>query len=171
MSRKTRKITLAALFSAFSVVILYIASVWPTGQLGLVAVSSVFVAAAVVEGGVTSGVSVFAVSSALGMLIVPNRVPPVLFIIFFGYYPVVKCIIERVRNVIMQWFLKLAIFNAALLVIWYFLSELFMSYTESIPGTWLVYLLGSVVFVVYDYGFSKVIWLYITRVSKHTTSP
>ena len=167
MGSKTRKITLSALFAALSVVMLYIASVWPSGQIGLVAVSSIFVAAAVVEGGIALGIYVFVVSAALGMLITPYKIPPLLYIVFFGYYPVIKSIIERFLNVVLQWVAKLVVLNAALTVIWFFLREVLVNFEESIPGVWLIYPVGSVVFIIYDYGFSKVIWFYISRVSKY----
>ena len=168
MKKKTRTITLSALFSALAVIILYFASIWPTGQLGLAAAASVFVAAAVIETGLISGVNVYIVSSVLSMLIVPNRVVALLYVCFFGFYPILKSLIERFGRTIVQWALKLLVFNISLAAIWIFLRELFFDYElfDNIPGvTILVFVCGSIVFALFDYGFSKIIWLYIRRVS------
>ena len=100
MSKKTRNLTLSALFAAFTVISLYFASIWPTGLFGLVAFSSLFATAAVIDAGLASGISVFLVSSILGMLIIPDKAAPLLYIFFFGYYPVVKSLIERIRYII-----------------------------------------------------------------------
>ena len=166
MSKKTRVITLTAIFTALTLVSLYIASVWPTGLFGLVAVSSLFVAGAIIEKGIIPGLYVYICSSVLGMLIVPDKAAPLLFILFFGYYPVIKSLTERLKNNALQWILKLAVFNAALTVIWFFTGFLILSQRENLPPIVLIYVLGSIVFVLFDYGYTKVIWLYINRVSK-----
>jgi len=168
MNKKTRAMTLSALFAALSVVLLYIASIWPTGQAGLVAVAALFVAAAVIENGVGSGISVFVVSSVLGMLVVPNRAAPILYIVFFGYYPVLKSLIEHIKSTVLQWVFKLLVFNAALSVVWFLLKELVINDTESLPGAFLLYLGGNIVFIIFDYGFSKLIRFYIDRISTFT---
>ena len=161
-------ITLAALFSAFSVVSLYFASVWPTGQLGFAAFSSLFVAAAIIEMGIAPGVYVFIVSAALAMLILPDRAAPLLYILFFGYYPVIKNLSERVKRRIIQWVIKLAIFNAALTVIWFFVWELFFSFSAYLPGILILYLGGNAVFILFDYGYSKLLSYYISHISGFT---
>ena len=165
MGKKTRSLTLSALFAALIVISLYIASIWPSGQLGIVAFSSIFIAAAVVEGGLGSSLYVYVVSSALCMLLTPDKTAPLLFILFFGYYPIVKCLIERLRRKVYQWILKLLVFNAALTVIWIFLRGLLFSFAGSLPGAAFIFVGGNIIFALFDYGFSKVIWLYIERIS------
>jgi len=165
MNKRTRTLTLSALFSALAVVSLYVASVWPTGQLGLAALASLFVAAAVIESGLKRGALVFIVSSALSMLIVPNRVAPLIYILFFGYYPLVKSLIERIRSKAVQWALKLLVFNASLTIVWFLLREFIIGFDRPVP-LFLIYLAGSVVFLIFDYGLSKVIWLYIGYTNK-----
>jgi len=174
MGNKTRKMTLSALFAALCVISLFVASVWPTGRFGLVAFASLFVAAAVIEGGIGSGISAFAVSSVIGMLILPNRVAPLLFIVFFGYYPVAKSLIEHIRGTIAQWVIKLALFNTVAVAMWFFMREILLEAMGSRPvfgveleGFPIALLLGgSIIFVIYDFGFTKLIWFYINRISK-----
>ena len=148
---------------------LYVTSFWPTGQYGFVAIASLFVAAAVIDIGMVNGIYVFVVSSVLGMLIVPDKASPLLFILFFGYYPIVKSLIEKIGNVFLQWILKLLVFNAALTVMWFLFREMLLGFSEGIPGILIVYILGNVIFVVYDYGYSKVIRFYAERVSRYTS--
>jgi len=166
MGKKTRSLALSALFAALTVIVLYIPSIWPTGLFGLVAVSSMFGAAAVIETGIASGLSVYAVSSALGMLLLPNKAAPILFIFFFGYYPVVKSLAERIKRKILQWVVKLLVFNAAMIVLWLLFKELVFSYEYQPPL--IVLFPGAVaVFILFDYGYSKVIRFYTDRVSMH----
>ena len=166
MGKKTRTMTLAAVFSAMTVVSLYVASVWPTGQLGLVAFASLFAAAAVIEAGLANGVSVFIISSTLGMLILPNRSAPMLYVLFFGYYPVLKSLFERSRHRVVEWVLKLLVFNAALTMVWFLLREIIFDFGENVPNALFIYVGGSLVFVIFDYGFTKLVWLYLSRISR-----
>ena len=168
MSRKTRVITLSALFAALSVISLYVASIWPTGRFGLVAFSSLFVAAAVCETGLVSGLYVFIITSALGMLILPDKSAPLLYTLFFGYYPVVKSLVERIRSRVAQWILKLLVFNASLLVIWFFFRTLVFGVDFETVTVLLVYIGCNIIFVIFDYGFSKVIGFYLDRISGRT---
>ena len=165
MNRKTRSITLSALFSALAVVSLALASIWPTGQLGFAAVASLFVAAAVIEMGALYGIYVFVASAALGMLILPDKATPLLYMLFFGFYPIVKSLIERIRSKALQWVLKLLVFNASLSVIWFLVGSLILDFGETSPAILIVYLFGNVIFAIYDYGFTSVVWLYINRIS------
>jgi len=166
LNKKTRIITLSALFSALCLITLYIASIWPTGLYGLVAFASLFVAAAVIETGAKQGVYVFIVCSVLGFLLLPDKSAAILYILFFGYYPVVKNLIERIKSKAVQWIFKLMVFNAALTVIWVFLKELLMGFSERLSGVWIIYVLGNVVFVLFDYGYSNVLLLYVNMVSR-----
>ena len=166
MNNKTRTITLSALFSALCVVSLYIASVLPTGQLGITALASLFVAAAVVETGLGSGVSVFIISSALSVLMVPVKTAPFLYVMFFGYYPVVKNLVERIGRVALQWLAKLIIFNASLTLAFFTLKELFIAFTSRSYGNALLYIAGNAVFILFDFGYSKVILFYMERIHK-----
>jgi len=168
MNKKTRNMTLSALFTALTLIALYIASVWPTGLFGLVAFASLFGAAAVIDASLASGTYVYIASSVLGMLLLPDKAAPLLYIFFFGYYPVVKSLIERLKSIILRWVIKLAVFNIALTAIWLFFRALIFDFGDNAPDFLLLCVSGSAVFALFDYGFTKVAWLYINRVSKFT---
>ena len=169
MYKKTRVITTSALLTAFSIATLYIAAVWPTGRFGLVASASLFVASAVIEMGPAQGACVFFAASSLGMIILPDKSPPTLFILFFGYYPILKCLFERLGRIAFQWVAKFCVFNAALSVMWFFLRNLLPDIVRDEAGAVaaVVFLGGNAVFAVYDYGYSKLIRFYIGNVSKY----
>ena len=167
MAKKTRSITLSAMLSALAVISLFIASVWPTGLYGLVACSSLFVAAAVIEMGAVQGVCVYVAAAALGMLLLANKSAPLLFVLFFGYYPIVKRLIEKTGVKPLQWFLKLAVFNASLTIIWFSLRATLLSFEGQTPAFWVLCLLGSLVFLIFDFGYSKLLRFYADRISIH----
>ena len=165
MNKKTRVLTLSALLAALSLIFLYFASIWPTGRFGFVAVSSLFAAAAVCDVGVIHGFYVYLVCSALGLLFIPERSATFLYILFFGYYPAVKYLIERIRTKLLQWALKLLVFNLALTILWLILKTLVFDMGGYSPGTPVVYAGCNVIFIVFDYGYSKLIRFYTERIS------
>jgi len=168
MRKKTRMISLSALFTALTVTTIYFASIWPTGQIGLAAVASLFTAAAVIETGLFSGISVYTASSVLCLTLIPNRTVAIIYICFFGYYPVVKSLVERLKGTVLQWVIKLFVFNSALAAVWFFLRGLIFEFEGTQHSALYIFVGGSIVFLVFDYGFTKVIMLYINRVAKHT---
>ena len=151
-----------ALLAALSLVILYGSCLVPTGRAGVVGLAGLLPAAAVI-----SGVLCYAGTGILAFLLLPDKGNALLYLLFFGLYPLVKYSIERIRRLTLELVLKLAFFNGMLSVFWFVLRTIFLSAiplsTQSLP---LLYLGGSAVFLMYDFGFSKLIAFYIARVDK-----
>ena len=68
----------------------------------------------VIEMGARWAWPTFAVVAILSVFFVPDKQAALLYVIFFGYYPILKALIERLKNKIVQWVLKYAVFNAAI---------------------------------------------------------
>ena len=172
MNKSTKTLTISALLLALTIVTLYVSSFWPTGQLSLAALASMFTAVVIIEAGIRAGICVFAACAVLSLLILPSRWVLLLYMAFFGYYPIVKSFIERKEKAALRWFWKIFVFNVAVIVV-VFVMGIF-TFGEFIPSfrgvqlsTIVLHAVGSVVFVLFDYGFTKAIWLYINRVSKY----
>jgi hypothetical protein len=170
VAERTRALTVSAALTALAVVFLYLASVLPTGQLGAAAVSSLFTAAAVIEAGAGWAAGVFAVSCVLGAVIVPNRLPVLLYALFLGHYPIVKCFAERVKLKAARWAVKLAVFNAALAVMWLAFKETLLGAADINLSAVPVFLAGNAVFVLFDIGLTRLIGLYVRRISGRSTA-
>ena len=155
------------MMASLSVVTLYIACIFPAQQMSLPAIASLFVVAAVIEGRASAGFGVYAVSTVLGLLILPAKAPVLLFAFFFGLHPVLKSLFERLRQRWLAFLLKLAFFNAAFWLLWLLFSALlFGARIFSIPMYGLLPLLNGI-FLLYDFGLSRLIMIYITRISRH----
>ena len=153
--------------TAVSVVFVYLASVMPSGQLGFVAIASLFTAAAIIEAGIGAGLFVFAGCSILSFLLISNKSIMFLYLLFFGYYPIIKNIAERVKNKVISWIIKLIIFNAALSAIWFFFRSVLFSDLLLNLHLIIIYALGNAAFVLFDIGFSKLMVFYSVRIAKH----
>ncbi len=164
-SKDARELARPALLSALSLALLYLSSLVPGGRLGMVALAGLVPAAAVISGGIRGGLMCYAVAGILGVLVVPDKGCALLYLFFFGLYPVVKSLCERLP----RWaelLAKLIFFNGMLSVFWFLLGELFLPFLpEPLVGTGMVYAVGNVAFLLYDFGFSKLIALYLHRVA------
>lgn len=166
MSTKTRIITSSALFISLSMVFLYLSSVFPTMQLCFVAAASLFVVVQVIEHGISGGAYVFVGSCILGFLIVPDKTSMILYILFFGYYPLVKSLAERHEKALVRWGIKLAVMNVALAVILGFFGELIFDLSQFEYGVWVFAALFDLTFILYDIGISRLVGLYMMRFHK-----
>ncbi len=160
-------ITLAAVFTALSVVFLYLANLIPTVRLGFAAAASLFAIAAVIETGLVAAAFVFVGSSILGALLLPDKTAVLIYVLFFGYYPIIKSLAERIRPVILNWVIKIAVFEAAFSVIWFLFKNLIFDSRYLETHIIVIYLTGTAAFVVFDIGLTRLIGFYIQRISKN----
>lgn len=161
------RVAYPAMLGALALVMLYIGSVAPTGNWGIVAVAGLLPAAAVISVGLKAGFLCWAGVAILAFLLIPEKFCVLLFSVLFGLYPMVKSLIERLRKLPLEYLLKLVFFNIALTVIYQVMrTAVLESLPEALSAVWLLYLVGNVVFLLYDFGFSKLIAFYIQRVQR-----
>ena len=158
---------LVGLLTGLSLISLYLAFLAPTGKLALVAVAGVFPAGAVVSASLAAGFFCYAATGILGLLLIPSKSVGLLYLIFFGLWPMVKSLLERLPSRVAEWVGKLACCNVALAVLWFGLKALFLPFLPAaLSQTWMVFAAGNIGFVIYDIGFSKLIAFYVARVDR-----
>ena len=165
--KSARSITYPALLGAVSLILLYGSAISPSGAIGLVALAGVPCAGVVIAGGTSAGLLSWATVSVLGLLLVPDKFCVWLYAAMFGLYPVVKSKTEGLRRKVVEMMLKLLFFNVSFTIV------VLVTKTVALEGLplerfhlWVLYLLGNVVFLLYDFGFSGLIVAYLSRVGK-----
>jgi len=168
MKGNTRALSLTALSVAGAVAILYMGTFVPTMSLTVAAIAALFTAVCVIEGGFKYGALCFAATAILGLLIVPNWALALLYLTFFGGYPLIKSIAERQRSQTLGWGIKLIVFFAVLTLYMTLLQDLMLG--AILAADWafyIVYGVGVIAFIVYDIGMSKLIGFYLARIYQH----
>lgn len=169
--KRTARVALGGVLGALSLVCLLL-TVFPFATYALPAVASVFLIPVVIECGRKWGLAVYVAVSLAALFITPDLEAKALFIAFFGYYPVLKSKAEAVFSRIIEWIVKLAVFNAAVVASYFVLFRLGLSAEEfAIAGTdlplkavLLLFLLaGNLIFVLYDITLSRLLPLYFSR--------
>lgn len=157
----SRRTAVAGVLAAGSLAVLWLACMVPSGRIGLTGRGRSVPGGRGAGRRTGGGLSVLAASALLGLFLLPDKGVALLYLIFLGLYPVVKNNIEGLRRLPLEWLCKLACFNAALSLFWFALRALFLPDPPVWLGerTWLLYLAGNLIFVLYDVGLSRLIAL------------
>lgn len=163
---KTKKLTVCAMLAALGVVFLWIGSVIEVADISMAVLASLLCVFAVIEYGGSAPWLVFSVTGVLSCLLLPQKTPAVLYVLLFGYYPILKEKIERLSKPI-AWIVKEAVFQVALLLL-LFLSHWLMLSAGAQPVVLYVILilLAEIVFPIYDLALTKLISFYVYRLRK-----
>ena len=171
--RQSRMVALGGILSALCVLILYFGSLLPGYALVSAAVAGLLPAAGVLAG---SGVrryslagAIFAVSGLLSLLLLPQKAAAIWYLLFFGYYSIVKSAAEQLRCRSLEWTVKLGVYSAAFWLLRAILGAGFLGLQHAFSA-WLLYLLGIPILLLYDVGFSRLIGIYLRRVQRRKGS-
>ncbi|MCI8479185.1 MAG: hypothetical protein HFE97_12790 [Oscillospiraceae bacterium] len=166
---RARRITLPACLATLSLSLLYTASLAPSGRFCLIIAAGLVPAAAVVSAGLPTGFLCYGVTGVLGLLVLPRKEIPILYLLFFGLYPMVKSLIEGIGKLWMEWLFKLLFLNLVLILLLSSLKGLLMPFLSPILAErlWLAALMGNLFFPLYDVLFSRCITYYVIHVDRH----
>jgi len=166
--QKSTRIAIGGVFSALCLLLMFLSSVIPFAAVALPMLAGAMLTVVMLENGAKTAFLVYISVSLLSFFIVPDIDAKLLFILFFGYYSILKPAIEKIPGRPAQMALKLFIFNAAMILGYYFSlailglnetgSELFEKYA---PAFFLVGM--NLSFILYDYLLGRYIFLYLYR--------
>lgn len=167
MNRQAHGVALGGMLTALSLVLLVLAGVVPAMQLVFTAAAGILLIAAVLDLHIKWAWGVFAAVTILGFLLCPDKSVVILYLFFFGHYPLFKNYIERLHNRIIQWVIKIPVFNGCLILAYLVIAKLFGVSTGALQyGYAITLLLANIAFVVYDIALSRLIVTYVYRVRK-----
>lgn len=168
MSKKSAQIALGGVFSALCLLIMFLSVVIPFATYALPAFAGAMLIAVMEENGSKTAWLVYGSVSLLSLFIVPSREAALMFVGFFGYYPIIRQKLEGLRPTVIAYVVKLILFNTAmiasyaLLIYAFGMGELLDGIGET--GKYLSTLgmlaLGNVTFVVYDRALRQYTWVY-----------
>lgn len=169
---RTKKIALCGMLTALSVVLMMLTGIITIGTFALPALAGIVAVIAVIEGSVKYGISVYIASGVISALLAPDKEAVIYYIVFFGYYPVIKALIERINKHFIQWVLKFLVFNVAIIACFY-ASVIILSIPKesfTIMGYYVPYLfliVGNGVFYLYDFALTSIITMYLRKWRKY----
>lgn len=163
MKKRSRIVALGGIFSAICIISLYIAVYMPTNRLFFYSLSSIFVSFIIMESGVKGGWLFYIATSSLSMLLIPNKISLIPYLIFFGIYGIIKYYIESMNKLLIEIILKGIFFLTSEVAIYILYTKVFgMVISSKIPVYW-VFGVFVLIFYVYDYVYTKIISYYTAR--------
>lgn len=170
--KQSSKCAIGGIVASLSLVLMISAAVFPFLELALPAVAGALVIFMVVEVDKKWAFGVYATVAILAMLLVANKEVSVMYLAFFGYYPILKAIIEGKLPNVIGWAVKILSFVATMVAA-YWLMMKFMGVTidemeefgfAAIP---MLLGLGAFAFVMYDIALTKFITVYMVKWRKY----
>lgn len=116
---------------------------------------------------------VYIAVSLISVLLVPNKEAAVLYVAFFGYYPIMKAILESKLPKVPEYVIKFLLFNVSVIAAYAVLIKVLgmpfdqlMGLTED-DGFFTKYavpvmlILGNIVFITYDIALTRIVTVYL----------
>lgn len=155
---RTKALAFSAIVSALAVVLLYVGALFDVLDMSASAMASICVLWVMAELGTKWALAVYAATSALALVLLPVKLPAVLFVGLFGYYPLLKAFYERKLRGIFVLGAKFLTLNAVVFVM------LCVMRAFAVEVLWFEILLAvtlNFVFLVYDIALTRLLRAYL----------
>lgn len=152
--------------TALSLVLMFMTGVFPFATFALPGIAGLLLIMVVIEMGCRQAVVVYVAVSILAVFITPDREAALFYVLFLGYYPIVKSKFEQVKSRVVEYILKFSLFTAAVAVCYFGIVYLF-GLEKIAPGpVWLLvgYLFFAFTFWMYDWVMSMLIEMYLKKI-------
>lgn len=164
---KTKKITFCAVMAALAAAFMLL-SYFPYFTYAIPAVSGLFIMVTVIETDRKWALAAY-IASAVPVFIIAESESKLMYILLFGYYPILKAKVETLKKPALEWILKIIVFNIAVLAIYLMFSKLFGISIDDFGelgkyGAYVFLAIGNIVFVIYDIAVSRMAMFYLNIV-------
>lgn len=171
MKNNTVKTAFCSVIIALGVCVMLLASFLTTISYSCAAIAGLLLLVIKLEFGTPHSLISFFIMSVLAFLFVPAKEVVVAFIALFGYYPILKFYIDKIKSKIFNITVKLVLVNIVAILGYLAMKYLFFVpdaeftvFGVYLPGLVLLFL--NVVFLVYDYAINGLIVAYNYRIRK-----
>ena len=159
---------MGGLAAALGLVLMLLTSLVPVGTYAFPAFAGMLLIFIVIEIGRGWAIAVFAATAVLAFLLSGDKEAALLYAIFLGYYPILKSVIELIKSRVVQWIVKLAVFNATMIAAFYIAvgllnipKESFNLFGVYLPLAFLA--IGNLAFIFYDICVTRLVTIYMIK--------
>jgi hypothetical protein len=160
---KSKGIARGGLYTALSLLCVYISTLIPTSKLYVLGIASCIIIISVLTIGIKYSIIVYAATSILSIFLLGAKWNVWAYIILFGSYGFVKYDIEKLNTLVLEIILKLAFFNVCVIAIYY----LFILFLGSAPAFKIplgfAFVMLQPIFLICDYA----VTLFISYMRRH----
>ncbi len=168
MNEKSKKVALCGMIAALCTLLMFMTGVFPFATYAMPALAGLLMVAVAVETGASWAVTLYAAVSILSIILTPDKEAMLMFVMFFGHYPITKFWLEKLKPKLLSWVLKIVCFNiciviAYLIVIFLFqMPDILTEFGDFGKYSVLVMLfLGNALFFAYDICLTQIMAVYV----------
>lgn len=160
---KTNNIARGGLFTALSLICVYISTIIPTSKLYILGFACCITVISILTTGIKNSIIVYGATSLLSIILLGVKWNVLAYIILFGSYGFIKYYIEKINNLAIEIILKLVFFDICTAIIYYlFILFLGTAPTLKIPLVF-AFIMLQPVFLICDYA----VTLFISYMRRH----
>lgn len=166
------KVALGGVIAALSLLLMLAAGVTTSLVYAIPMITGAFLMVLVIEFGAGFAGLEYLAISIISMLLLGNKEAAIMYVAFFGYYPIIKSFIERHLGKLFGWIIKYIIFNISMVAAYFVVSKIFMITFDDMEmfGKYAMLVLlaaGNALFVLYDIMLTRLVTIYIYRWQKY----
>ncbi|MDR2525076.1 MAG: hypothetical protein LBC83_02605 [Oscillospiraceae bacterium] len=109
----TKKLALSGIFAGLALALMWLISFFPSMDYALPALAGLLSVPLLLEFGTGWALGAYAVAGMLSFLLLPNKIVPLLYVAFLGYYPILKVALARRLPRWAEFLVLLLVFNAS----------------------------------------------------------
>jgi len=153
----TKSLALSGVFAGLTLALMWTGSFLPSMDYALPAAAGALTLLLVLELNSVWALGVYAAAAALSLLLLPVKGVPLLYAMFFGYFPVLKTLLEGKLPAWLAWICKFAAFNAAVISAYVLATKVFNIDLDDFGETFGRYAkaamlaIGNATFFIYDF--------------------
>jgi len=168
------KVSLGGIIGALSIVLMFLTSLVPFGTYAFPAFAGMLLVCVVIELSYPWAFLVYTVVSLLSMLMLSDKEAALYYVIFLGFYPIIKGLIEKLKSKVLQYIIKYAVFNICIISAFYISIFLLSIPKESfnifgIYLPWVFLVIANITFLLYDMCVTRIVTLYIVKFQRLLT--
>lgn len=168
MKKVSYKVSLGGIISALSLFFMFLTGFMPLLVYIVPSLTGAMLIIVCVEINAKWAFFTYVSVAALCLFITPDKEAGLLYIMFLGYYPLIKMFIDKIGNSIFKWIIKLIVYNVMIIAYYQIIIRLVVStdMAEEI-GEWgkyggFIFLgLTNIVFIIYDIAVSRLKDFYV----------
>lgn len=159
LAANLKKLTFSALVMGFLLICFYLQGILTTTKLSLLALMSLLIGFQVLVCGERYSLLTWVGTGILAILLAPFKISAILFIIYFGIYPILKITLEKRFSTIKVWIAK-GIYLVVLMGILFLLQKSVLSISVALSLPFILVVAG-IFFILFDFLLTFYFkWLY-----------
>ena len=161
--KTTLRLTLSAVAVALGVILLWLGAMVQVLDLSMAVIVSLLAVFGVIELKSYYPYLIYAATSILSLLLLPVKTTALIYVLFAGYYPILKAVLEGHLPRLPCWIVKIAVFCAGAAGILLISEKVLLLDLSWIWAHWYLLLVLIPIFVLYDVVLTRLITSYLNR--------